>query len=58
MKTKNKISFWKKWWVWASIGIVILSIITGEGGNVGFRMGKDAALEEAEEPEEEVVNFN
>lgn len=49
MKTKKKNPVWKKWWVWASVGVIILSIITGEGGNIGFRMNKDAALEEAEE---------
>ena len=45
----KKTPFWKKWWVWASIGVMILSVITGDGSGIGIRMSKDAALEEAEE---------
>lgn len=44
MKFKLK-SLAKKWWLWASIFVIILSIITGEG--FGFRSNKDKALEEA-----------
>ena len=49
MKSKKKVQLHKKWWLWASIGVIILSIITGEGSGIGIRMSKEAALEEAEE---------
>lgn len=49
MKNKKKVQLHKKWWLWASIGVIILSIITGEGSGIGIRMSKEAALEEAED---------
>ena len=48
MKRPNLEGLKKKWWLWAFIGVLVLSIITGEG-SIGLRMNKSQALEEAEE---------
>ena len=36
MKSKQKTPMYRKWWFWASIAVMILSIVTGDNPGFGY----------------------